>query len=135
VAISFPQTVSVKGYNDVTLRMGAAYDVFGTGKTAIKVNLGKYLQAATNDENYWANNPAGRIVTSVVNRAWTDANANYAIDCNISNVGQQDTRATGGDFCGPLGGTQLNFGSANPGSTIGDSSKRNRAIVPSGMGK
>ena len=28
------------------------------------MNLGKYLQAATNDENYWANNPAGRIVTS-----------------------------------------------------------------------
>ena len=42
--------------------MGVAYDVFGNGKTAIKVNLGKYLQAATNDENYWANNPASRIV-------------------------------------------------------------------------
>ena len=54
-----PRTVSVAGYNDITPRMGAAYDVFGNGKTAIKVNLGKYLQAATNDENYWANNPAG----------------------------------------------------------------------------
>jgi hypothetical protein len=98
--------------------MGAAYDVFGNGKTAIKMNLGKYLQAATNDENYWANNPAGRIVTSVVNRAWTDANGNYAIDCNISSPSQQDNRATGGDFCGSLGGNQLNFGSTNPGSTI-----------------
>jgi hypothetical protein len=116
--ISFPETVSVKGYNDITPRMGAAYDVFGNGKTAIKVNLGKYLQAATNDENYWANNPAGRIVQSVVNRAWTDANGNYAIDCNISNSGLQDNRPSGGDFCGPLGGTQLNFGSANPTSTI-----------------
>jgi hypothetical protein len=116
--ISFPETVSVKGYNDITVRMGAAYDIFGNGRTAIKVNLGKYLQAATNDENYWANNPAGRIVTSVTNRSWTDANGNYAIDCDISSAAQQDRRAAGGDFCGPLGGNQLNFGSANPGSTI-----------------
>jgi hypothetical protein len=116
--ISFAETVSVKGYNDITPRMGAAYDVFGTGKTAIKMNLGKYLQAATNDENYWANNPAGRIVTSVTNRSWTDANGNYAIDCDVSNTAQQDRRAAGGDFCGSVGGNQLNFGSANPGSTI-----------------
>ena len=64
--ISFPETVSVAGYNDIVPRMGVAYDVFGNGKTAIKVNLGKYLQAATNDENYWANNPAMRTVTAVV---------------------------------------------------------------------
>ncbi len=50
----------MKGYNDITPRVGAAYDVFGNGKTAMKVNIGKYLQAATNDENYWANNPAMR---------------------------------------------------------------------------
>jgi hypothetical protein len=116
--ISFPETVSVKGYNDITLRMGAAYDVLGNGKTAIKMNLGKYLQAATNDENYWANNPAGRIVTSVTNRSWTDANGNYAIDCDISSTAQQDRRAAGGDFCGSVGGNQLNFGSNNPNSTI-----------------
>ncbi len=116
--ISFARTDSVLGYNDITPRMGAAYDVFGNGKTAIKVNLGKYLQAATNDENYWANNPAGRIVTSVPNRAWTDANGNYAIDCNISNTNVQDNRAAGGDFCGSVGGNSLNFGSANPNSTI-----------------
>ena len=66
--ITFPETVSVKGYNDITPRMGVAYDVFGNGKTAMKMNYGKYLQAATNDENYWANNPAGRIVTSVLAR-------------------------------------------------------------------
>ena len=65
--------------------MGAAYDVFGNGKTAIKVNLGKYLQAATNDENYWANNPAGRIVTSVGARGAGCDNGNYVIDCDLSN--------------------------------------------------
>ena len=34
----------VDSYKDITPRMGAAYDVFGNGKTAIKVNIGKYLE-------------------------------------------------------------------------------------------
>src|SRR6187399_2557553 len=39
-----PRTEGVKGYKDITPRFGAAYDVFGTGKTALKVNAGQYLQ-------------------------------------------------------------------------------------------
>ena len=33
-------------YNDVTPRWAVAWDVFGTGKTSVKWNMGKYLQAA-----------------------------------------------------------------------------------------
>jgi carboxypeptidase family protein len=116
--ITFDRTVSVAGYNDITPRMGAAYDVFGNGKTAIKMNLGKYLQAATNDENYWANNPAGRIVTRVAARGWVDGNGNYKVDCDVSNPARQNNLATGGDDCASLGGNDLLFGSANPNSTI-----------------
>jgi len=115
--ITFPETVSVKGYNDVTPRMGAVYDVFGNGKTAIKVNVGKYLQAATNDENYWANNPALRTVTSVLNRGWTDSNRNFVVDCNLLNPAAQNTVATGGDTCGAAVGTGPNFGNTNPNLT------------------
>jgi hypothetical protein len=116
--ISFPETVSVKGYNDITPRVGAAYDVFGNGKTAIKVNLGKYLQAATNDENYWANNPAMRTVTSVVNRSWTDGNHDLTVDCDLLNPAAQNHLATGGDSCGPAVGAAANFGSTNPNLTV-----------------
>ncbi len=34
--------------------MGVAYDLFGNGKTALKFNLGHYLDAATNDSEYTA---------------------------------------------------------------------------------
>ena len=91
--------------------------VFGNGKTALKVNFGKYLQNATNDENYTANNPAARIVRSVLNRGWTD-NGNRVVDCDLRSPALQDNRASGGDLCAALGGNDLNFGSANPNSTI-----------------
>src|SRR6266850_4086234 len=56
--ISFERTVSVRGYNDITPRVGIAYNLFGNGKTALKVNAGKYVEAATSDAIYSSNNPA-----------------------------------------------------------------------------
>ena len=40
---------STAGYDwkDVTPRVGVAYDLFGNGKTAVKFNLGKYMEAIT----------------------------------------------------------------------------------------
>ena len=41
---------------------GRAYDVFGNGKTAFKVSISKYLQAAYNGDVYTINNPAVTLV-------------------------------------------------------------------------
>ena len=54
----FPEQDGVTGYHDITPRMGAAYDLFGNGKTSLKVNVSKYLQAANNDAQYTIANPA-----------------------------------------------------------------------------
>ncbi len=121
--ISFAETVSVRGYNDVTPRVGVSYDLFGTGRTALKINAGRYLEAATADVIYSANNPAARIVTRVGSgtgsaaRGWTDGNGNYQVDCNLLNPAAQNNLATGGDLCAALGGNNLNFGNANPNTT------------------
>ena len=121
--IGFERTVSVRGYNDITPRLGFAYDVFGTGKTALKVNLGKYVEAATADAIYSSNNPAARIVTRVGSgagspaRGWVDGNGNYVVDCDLLNPVRQNNLATGGDDCAALGGNNLNFGNANPNTT------------------
>jgi hypothetical protein len=108
--ISFPETPGVDSFNDITPRFGAAYDVFGNGKTALKFNLGHYLDSATNDSEYTSNSPAARIVR-IGTRNWDDRfypvgdprRDNKVIDCNIMNF------AANGE-CPAATGDTLNFG-------------------------
>jgi hypothetical protein len=114
-AITFPAQRGVQGYHDITPRGGVAYDLFGNGNTAVKVNIGKYLEAATNQTTYFLTNPTARIAGSpalgappAVTRAWTDSNGNYIPDCDLLNPLAQNLSASGGDICGQL--SNLNFG-------------------------
>ena len=100
-AISFPRTPSVDAFNDLTPRFGAAYDLFGTGKTAIKFSGGRYLGAATNGLAYTRNNPAVRTVSSV-SRGWTD-DGDKVVECNLAIL-------TANGECAALTGNSLNFG-------------------------
>jgi len=106
VAIRFPASDGT-AFKDLTPRMGATYDVFGNGKTALKVSLGKYLEASSAAGLYTALNPINRVVTSTT-RTWTDGNRDYSPDCDLNNPLAQDNRASGGDFCGAW--TNQNFG-------------------------
>jgi Carboxypeptidase regulatory-like domain len=107
----FPESKGVEGYNDISPRIGAVYDLFGTGKTALKFNTGRYLEAAVNDNgNYSELLPASRVDTST-NRTWTD-NGNFNPDCDFLNPAVQDNRATGGDLCGNI--TEDGFGKSVP---------------------
>jgi hypothetical protein len=91
--------------------MGAVYDLFGTGRTALKFNAGRYLEAAVNaNGNYSGLVPANRIVRTA-NRTWTDANNNFVVDCNLYDQNANDFRPVGGDFCGQ---GDLNFGKSTP---------------------
>jgi carboxypeptidase family protein len=112
--ILIPETRGVDSYKDITPRMGVAYDLFGTGKTAIKVSLGKYLEGVGVSGNYANTNPTLRLprTTGVaapagVTRAWTDANRNFVPDCDLLNPATQDLRADGGDLCGVISNTSF----------------------------
>ena len=76
---------STPGYawKDITPRFGAAYDVFGNGKTAIRFNMGKYLEAITASNNDLDMNPLYRTVTNTT-RNWNDANRDFVPNCDLN---------------------------------------------------
>ncbi len=85
-AIVVPAEQGVRGFNNLSPRVGAAYDLRGNGKTSVKTYLGKYLSPATNQNRFVLTNPVERI-TTIVNRQWTDANADYIPQCDLMNPG------------------------------------------------
>jgi hypothetical protein len=79
---------STPGYDwkDISPRLGVAYDLFGNGKTAVRFNLGKYMEAITATNNDLDMNPLVRTVVRTT-RGWTDTNRNYVPDCDLMNPG------------------------------------------------
>jgi hypothetical protein len=114
-ARTYERTTGVEGYHDLWPRGGIAYDLFGTGKTSLKFNFGRYLEAAQNGGFFTALNPTGRLSTTTT-RVWQDDDRDYTPDCVLENPAAQGTQTpTGGvpdgvDFCGP--NASANFGTA-----------------------
>ena len=69
-ARSFAGIDNVPNWKDVSVRMGAAFDLFGDGRTAIKGNVGRYIQSE--GPGFAATyNP---LVFGLDTRTWTDTN-------------------------------------------------------------
>jgi hypothetical protein len=109
-ARSFPGTNHAPQYSDIGPRIGASYDLFGDGRTAIKATLGRFVfvQTAGNTGGVNANNPVVRSVLNVT-RTWNDANGNFNPDCDLR------SQLANGE-CGQI--SNLNFGQNNPNATL-----------------
>jgi hypothetical protein len=113
--ISFSET-PLLSFQDIVPRVGASYDLFGTGKTAVKASVNKYVEGLGMQVG-WSNGVLDPVsgLANTVTRSWTDGNRNYVADCDLTNPLGQDNRATGGDFCGTVSDT--NFGKPTPSTT------------------
>jgi hypothetical protein len=79
------QEGDIASFDDLTPKLGVAYDLFGNGRTALKASLSRYVEQLTYTGTYGDGaNPANRTVQSV-NRAWNDANRNFAPECDLLN--------------------------------------------------
>jgi hypothetical protein len=88
-ARNFPAIKNVPNWNDWSVRLAGAYDLFGTGKTALKLNAGKYV--ASQAAGYAAN--FNGMTYSTQTRRWNDADRNRSIRAE----GQRDLRIQPGD--------------------------------------
>ena len=105
--ISYPKLDNLS-YHDITPKTGLAYDVFGTGKTALKVSLNKYLAGYGTSGLASDPNPVLNQVTAAT-RTWNDLNRDYVPNCDLLNPDPNGE-------C--LGLSDRNFGTVRQGSTF-----------------
>jgi hypothetical protein len=106
-ARSFAGVRNAPNWHDISPRFGASWDLFGTGETAIKFSLNRYVAGQGTGGLTTNLHP---VTTSVlaVNRTWTDINRDYIPDCDL-----RDPLVNG--ECGQI--SDLNFGQNNPNAT------------------
>ncbi len=82
-ATDFPEVRDIPKWTDLSPRVGAAYDLFGNGRTAIKAQFGRYLIGEMLDLAQ-ANSPAFRIAQNAT-RTWNDLDRDFEPDCVLTN--------------------------------------------------
>jgi hypothetical protein len=117
--VQFPESDGVS-LKDITTRIGATYDVFGNGRTALKFTLGKYLEGLGTTGGFAAvdniadnPNPIARLNTQDT-RTWNDVmfpvgdprRGNFVPNCNLLDYSQNGE-------CGPLTNSST-FGASIP---------------------
>jgi hypothetical protein len=111
-ARDFAPVEKAPDWKDLSPRLGASYDLFGNGKTALKASVARYVEWASAFKDTGPSNPARTMVASAT-RTWNDANGDY--------VPQESE-------LGPL--SNANFGKTIPGTRRDESVLRGWGVRP-----
>jgi hypothetical protein len=90
--VTFAKVPNVPNWKDVSPRFGVAYDVFGTGKTALKATVNRYLFGAEIITFTLAANPVAAIALNAT-RTWDDTNGDFVPQ--VSELGPLSARSFG----------------------------------------
>jgi hypothetical protein len=103
---------STTQYKDWTPKVAAAYDLFGDGRTALKVNYGKYVLGQALVVGGLAAQP-GYNVQLTSSRGWVDNDRDFVPDCDLTNPLAQGPTLSGAqnqvDTCNAPAGVNANF--------------------------
>ena len=101
----------IPNWKDINPRLGGSYDLFGTGRTALKVSMGRYNELSRSDLTRLFHPFSSSI--NAANRDWDDLNGDFIPDCELANF------SANGE-CGAI--SNSNFGIFLPTATLFDDS-------------
>ena len=94
---------NVVDWKDLNPRLGAAYDLFGNGKTAIKASLSRGVLTEGNTGIAQLTNPGNGLITATT-RSWTDYSGTFNPAVDGANFTSK--AANGGAACIPGTGAE-----------------------------
>ena len=95
----FDRVSGTPDWKDISPRLGAAYDLFGDGRAAVKFSVGRY----TGKMGTAITQAINQVNTSVnsATRSWNDANGDFVPDCDLGDF-------TANGECGPISNNNPN---------------------------
>lgn len=113
-SLTFPETEGLN-FRDITPRIGLAYDLFGNGKTALKMNVGRYVTALGIGGGALGEDAAPAVrLANTITRSWNDrgglgVDRDFVPQCDLTNP------LANGE-CGVM--SNANFGSPLPSTSL-----------------